>query len=394
MPETAADPSRSRFIRWTSGILIGLVLIAGALAPSDPQPASYRLPEDADLVSCLVALCLAVLLCARYRWPLAVFTVVLATTLVMTATGHSLFAYILALAVAAYEIARTGKRSRAIIVSIVAVTLVGLTLLITAHHDRQLLTFLGFVATIGFGGALGDAIQSRDSSRRSWGARIRLVEESRELEAQRRVAEERLRIARELHDAAAHQIAVINLQAGAASAALTAGRTADSQRALAAIRDSAQNVLGDISELLHMLRTAPDDQRAREEYGLADLPALCSDFEATGMRVQFDAVVPDGVPTAVAVVAYQVVQEALTNAFKHGSARRATVRLWTADGALHLSVTNPVAPGGPRTTPPGHGLIGMRERVLAVHGELYTGSDIDRFRVDAHLPLGSEGIPS
>jgi len=218
--------------------------------------------------------------------------------------------------------------------------------------------------------------------------RARVAEESREEEAQRRVAQERLRIARELHDVVAHHVAVITVQAGVAEH-LQVSDPAAAQDALRHVREASGQVLAEMSALLGVLRHGeePGSEPAR---GLADLDELVGSLRRTGLQV---VVRREGGPVPldplVDLTAYRIVEEALTNAYKHG-AGTAQLLLAHRTGELTIEVTNPVpaakTAAGHRDQ--GRGLVGMSERVAAVGGRLSARPGPNgTFLVRADLPV-------
>ncbi len=228
-------------------------------------------------------------------------------------------------------------------------------------------------ALVGFAAAAGDASRSRRAFIAAVTERARRAEESKESEARRRVAEERLVIARDLHDVVAHQIAVINMNANVASQILAASPEHEAEQPLATIRQASRTVLADIANLLTMLRltNAGDSEQLANPLGLAQLDALAAEFERNGLHLDlriFGDPVP--LPASTDVAAYRVVQEGLTNAHKHGADSSALLQLEYRANALEMTITNTTRSaahqtGAPR---PGHGLTGMQERVAAVAG--------------------------
>jgi signal transduction histidine kinase len=238
--------------------------------------------------------------------------------------------------------------------------------------------------------AIGDATRHRRAYISAITERAVRAERTRELEADRRVAEERLRIARELHDAAAHQIAAINLHAGVASNALP-DRPADAERSLEVIREASRGVIGEISALLRILRSTPDetgDSPAEPAADLTQLDTLVDQFTRSGLAVTTSIVGdPSGLPAALGIVAYKVLQEGMANALKHGSDARAQVDVTIEAGQLTLSVTNQQGPARPTALESGqHGLIGVRERVGLFHGQVSAKGSGTRFVLLATIP--------
>jgi signal transduction histidine kinase len=245
--------------------------------------------------------------------------------------------------------------------------------------------------TVAFAAAAGDGARSWREYIGAITERAERAEQSRESEARRQVSEERLRIARDLHDAVAHQIAVISLNAGVASSAIES-RPQVAQEAVRTIRTAARTVLGEIASLLDVLRTDDDDSVITPQPGLDRLDELVGQFEEAGLAVTVRA---EGDPAAVrgatGLVAYRIVQESLTNALKHGAESRAHVLLRLDDNRVQIVVTNPVEPPAEAFAEHdfrlGLGLVGLRERVASVRGTVETGPSPGGWRVAAILPL-------
>jgi signal transduction histidine kinase len=207
-----------------------------------------------------------------------------------------------------------------------------------------------------------------------------------EAEAVRAVAEERARIARELHDVIAHSVSVMVVQAGAAEEVL---RTAP-ERALApvrAIQETGREALVEMSRLVGLLRDHASELGLAPQPGLADLGMLIEQVRDAGLPVDVQVEgQPRHVPLGVDLSAYRVVQEALTNALKHAGEARATVRLRYRPDSLELEVLDD-GPGTANGHVGGHGLVGMRERIAVFGGEFDAGPREDGgFRVRAVLP--------
>jgi signal transduction histidine kinase len=233
-----------------------------------------------------------------------------------------------------------------------------------------------------------------------WRARATLAELNQEERARLAVAEERARIARELHDIVAHGVSVIAVQADAAEAVLSR----DPERArepLNVIRSSSREVLDEMRRLLQLLRMSeppadgvgdgrPEDG-VRPQPGLEQLPDLVGSIRAAGLPVSLHAEVQaEPVPSSVALSAYRIVQEALTNVLKHSGRVPTTVRVRRTPSALLVDVENDAGASTASAASPGsgHGLVGMRERVALVAGELQAGGRPDGgFAVHATLPI-------
>ena len=220
---------------------------------------------------------------------------------------------------------------------------------------------------------------------------------AREEEARRRAGEERLRIARELHDVLAHNISLINVQAGVALH-LMEDQPEQARTALTAIKAASKDALGELRSVLDVLRTtgpgggpmSPDDEGAPRTptAGLDDLDRLVAGATAAGIDVRVvTAGTPRPLPPSVDLAAFRIVQEALTNVTRHAGQAAATISLTYGDGALTVQVeddgrgVNGAGPGS------GNGIRGMKERAAALGGELEVGPRPGGgFRVTASLP--------
>ncbi|MCD2187418.1 histidine kinase [Actinomycetospora sp. SF1] len=204
------------------------------------------------------------------------------------------------------------------------------------------------------------------------------------------VADERARIARELHDSVAGHLAAIALQS---QAALRTEEPAARERVLGSVRENSVRALEEMRALIGVLRSGEsgDDGPAPTAPRLADLPALVESARAGGLAVEVTGLpAGPGVPGPVDLTAYRIVQEALTNVSVHapGSSVRVAVGREGGD-VLLLEVINSLASGaGGSHVGTGSGVEGMRVRAAAVGGELEAGPDDDRWRVVARLPLG------
>ncbi len=229
---------------------------------------------------------------------------------------------------------------------------------------------------------------------RFWQLHLREVEQradeaerTRDEAARRRAVEERLRIARELHDSLTHSISVISVQAGVA-VHLARKRGEDVPPSLLAIQEAGADALRELRTTLSVLRSEEDADGS----GLGQLDSLVERARTAGLPV---AVTVTGavraLPPDVDQAAYRIVQEALTNVSRHAGRARASVQLCYMPGALAVQVdddgTGTGTPAGPRPAGHGLGLIGMRERVTALGGRLHAGPrDGGGFQVRAELP--------
>ena len=227
---------------------------------------------------------------------------------------------------------------------------------------------------------------------RRWAERThRLAEEARRLTAAQEqvrretAAAERARIARELHDVLAHSVSAMVLQVSAAEDLVPR----DPDRAVQVLRDAAavgRRALAETGRLLHLVRDTENELGLTPDAGLDRLDELVDGFRGHGMRIDVDTDGDlTGLPTGVDLSAYRIVQEALTNALRHGDGREATMRLVRRAGEVEICVRNPAGPGG--TSGSGLGLLGMSERVAVFGGSLRHGREDGHYVLDVTLPL-------
>ncbi|HEX3623050.1 MAG TPA: sensor histidine kinase [Acidimicrobiales bacterium] len=221
------------------------------------------------------------------------------------------------------------------------------------------------------------------------------AERARREERQRRIGDQRLRLAQDLHDVLAHNISLINVQASVALHLLDE-QPDEARPALTTIKEASRDALHELRTALDLLRRG-DDAPLAPAPGLADLPALVDGVRAGGLDVRFTPpTVSEGtIPAAVELVAYRIVQEALTNATRHARARVVTVGLGYSQGdALTVEVTDDGIGGRDDAAPglddavAGNGIAGMRERAAAVGGTVEAGPRRGGgFEVIARLPV-------
>ncbi|MFC4064524.1 sensor histidine kinase [Actinoplanes subglobosus] len=322
----------------------------------------------------------------RRRFPRTVLIIVTAGLVAQyTITQHRHPLLILASGIVAYTVAsRTDRRT-----TLLLVAGCGSAIYVADALRRQDPFVLDSVPTLTFLGmatAFGDATRSRRAYLAEVEERARRAEQTREEEARRRVIQERLRIARELHDVVAHHIAVISVQAAAASHLLDR-RPEQVRPALDLIRHAGDDVLKELSSIVGVLRQSDDPVVSTEPApGLSRLPALLETVAAAGLAVTADTTgTARQLPAVTDLAAYRIVQEALTNAHKHGTGSASLALAWSP-ASLTITVTNPVASG--RAAGSGYGIVGMRERAAAADGTISVEETPDhRFTVRSVLLL-------
>jgi signal transduction histidine kinase len=347
----------------------------------------YREPGPLIILTALVT-CAPI--AVRRRWPLGALVVsclgIIAHFLADWPEGSLPLAALLL----TYTVGAWCSLRRAVAgLGVVAATLV--VLWVSDSPGLDTVGTIGVVAQSAAAWALGVAMRNR---RVAADALVRQADERAEAERQaaaRVVAEERLRIAQELHDIVGHSMSVIAVQAGVGVHVLDA-HPEQARTVLETISATSRGTLTEMRRLLGMLRDDDGDRSNAPAPGLGDVPALVADVRAAGVPVTLlvDGSA-DSIPVGVELSAYRVVQEALTNVIKHaGAPTRVDVTVCHLPSAVRVEVVDdgrgPTAPGGT-----GHGLLGMRERVELWGGELSVGPGLGGgFRVAALLPYGEQ----
>jgi len=233
----------------------------------------------------------------------------------------------------------------------------------------------------------GYAVRERAGQVEVAEARATQAEREREAATRIAVAEERARIARELHDVVAHAVSVMVLQAGAVRHKLP-DALAEDRDALRGVEQAGRTALAEMRRLLAAMRSDGDEAEFAPQPGLDCLESLADDISHAGLPVQVHL---DGepfqLPRAIDLSAYRIVQEGLTNALKHAHATNADVTVGYRQDELQLEIRDNGA-GGPTSDSPGHGLVGIRERVKIFGGQMSAGpAHAGGFMLSARLPL-------
>jgi signal transduction histidine kinase len=217
--------------------------------------------------------------------------------------------------------------------------------------------------------------------------RAAVLEHERKEAARASVIEERARIARELHDVVSHTISLIVVQAGAAERVLNHDRS-QVERALNRIQRAGREAIDEMQLLLGTFDGGQDSALLGPQPTLSRLDELTQQLRDAGLHVDLEVEgIRDALPAPIELSAYRVIQEALTNALKHGTGGRAHVTVCYRQDALELSVVNPCSLANRNGDRGGRGLIGMRERVLLLDGTFDAGRRDATYRVQARIPL-------
>jgi len=369
-------------------VLLTVVLLLGSYGEAHPSNPSDRLqfrnhavPQPGAALLLVAVACLV--LAWRRRYPITVLVLSTAAVSAYSLLGFVNGAVLIAPIFALYTVATQVSVRRAVIAAVVTL---GILLTVTAANNPfgrisgggfDIIPFM--VAAALFAGI---AVANRN-------AYVASIRDRAEQDARRRLDEERLRIARELHDVVAHTMATINVQAGVAAHVLPTHPEAAAE-SLQAIKTASKEGLRELRAILNVLRQADDADPTQPAPGTARLEDLIAGARRAGLETTFAVTGnPVPLPAAVDLAAYRIIQESLTNTIRHAGPATAAVSLGYQDDELRIDVTDtgrgqPVIAGNGG----GHGLAGMRERAAAVGGTVEAGpGPSGGFRVAARLPL-------
>ncbi|WP_282704089.1 histidine kinase [Streptomyces sp. CC219B] len=368
-----------------------LCMVAGSFVDPHGENGVTWGVRTPDTPSLLLITLGAVALVFRRRAPRTILAVTGTLSVIESVTSDPRAPVAMSAVVALYTVASATDRSTTWRLGLLTMTLLTGAAMLAGPLPWYAQENLAIFAWTGMAATAGDAMRSRRAFVDAIRERAERAERTREEEARRRVAEERLRIARDLHDVVAHHIALVNVQAGVAAHVMDK-RPDQAKEALSHVREASRSALNELRATVGLLRQSGDPEAPTEPApGLDLLDELVGTFRSAGLQVEV-ARTDQGstLPAAVDLAAYRVIQEALTNVQKHaGTEAKAEVSVVRVGPNVEVTVldsgrrddTAPV-PGG------GHGLIGMRERVTALGGTLTTGPRYGGgFRVHAILPV-------
>ncbi|SMQ15765.1 Histidine kinase [Streptomyces sp. Ag82_O1-12] len=366
-------------------------MVAGSFVEPRHRDSVNWVLRTPDLLSLLLMTLGAAALVFRRRAPMAVLALTGTLSVVESVTGDPRTPVAMSAVIALYTVASTTDRPTTWRVGLLTMTVLTGAAMVAGPLPWYAQENLGIFAWTGIGATAGDAVRSRRAFVQAIRERAERAERTREEEARRRVAEERLRIARDLHDVVAHHIALVNVQAGVAAHVMDK-RPDQAKEALAHVREASRSALNELRATVGLLRQSGDPEAPTEPApGLDRLDELTGTFRSAGLHVEV-ARADQGttLPAAVGLAAYRIIQEALTNVQKHaGPQAKAEVSVVRVGPNIEITVLDDGS--GENETQDsggGHGLLGMRERVSALRGTLTTGPRYGGgFRVHAILPL-------
>jgi signal transduction histidine kinase len=352
-----------------------------------------------DLV--LVALVLVIPLIFRREHPVAAFAIGITVGALQVVLDIQVNSIDLVILVLLYTLAAYGRRRDSL--AGLAICLAGSAAAVARWAPSSQLSLVHWVmiGLIMFAGSsliawvLGDSVRYRRAYYSSLEDRAARLERERDAQAQIAAAAERARIARELHDVIAHNVSVMVVQADGASYALDSSPER-ARQALGAIASTGRQALAEMRRMLGVLRSDDDTTGVVPLPGIGQLGELLEQTRASGLDVSFTVQgVPGPLPGGLALAAYRIIQESLTNTRKHGGPRAsARVLLRYCEDVLMLQITDD-GRGATVADGAGHGLTGMRERVALYNGTLRTGPlPGGGYQVTARLPVVRGAVPA
>jgi signal transduction histidine kinase len=374
---------RSQFAAWTLDIVLAVASTLWAVALT--QEIARGLGDAAGTAAIGIAIAHGASVVLRRRLPRVLIVALLATALAYRVVGLPPWFLGPATLIGVYTVAvRTPRTTSLAALALVLAVLVGSAIGMSPGWDS-----LALYSAITVGAwVLGDLVRRRQAEAAEHAARAEQLEAATEELARFAVTEERLRIARELHDIVAHSMSVVALNAGAARVA-AASDPAAATAALATIEATSRSALAEMRHLLHVLRDERGAASIAPLPGLADLDQLVAGIADAGLTVELAVEgTPLDIPSGVDLAGYRIIQEGLTNVLRHSAARTAQVTVRYGRDCLELGVSDP-GPARTRTAQPGgSGLIGMRERIMLYGGTLESGpTAAGGYAVRATLPL-------
>jgi len=381
-------PIRGPFVRWPrlSDAILALVSFALTIAiwSADRTDDSTYLPFSALVLFVIGNGCLY----WRRRFPEHVHGVVFGASAFAILLGY-LQGPIFAFAVSLYNLGRYSSNNRNSALGLVAayalliaseIAFSGLT---SDDFPELLLPFVFWYT--------GKRLRARGEYMRVLHERAEHLEREQLVEAERAVAAERTRIARELHDIVAHKVSLMTVQAGAAKTVAEADPSAASS-AMYAVEVAGRQALDELRHLLGVLRPASESDDLEPQPGRADLPRLVKEIERTGLAISLTLEDSDRrLPARIELAIYRIVQEALTNALKHAGLGTSVEIIIRIDNRFVIVEILDNGRGETRLPGSGHGITGMRERAQSLGGTLETGPGASGgFSVVARIPVSEE----
>lgn len=391
-PQTAVRtwlPMRGPFVRWphsTDAALAIFVFLGNYFITEEGQGLAIRAINDLPHTTTLLFALASGSLYRRRHLPLAVLVVSLSTLVFLTGFGYinSLWAVPFAL----YGVGRYVDNNRFSYIGVIATTAIAS---ITAFLEKDPIGHIAFAFVLLFlVWYIGRYIRVRGDYLHLLEQRAVQHEREQVSEARRAVTDERTRIARELHDVVAHRVSLMTVQAGAAKT-VAADDLRGALQAMEAVENAGRQALDELRHLMGVLRPESEGNALMPQPSIADIPRLIEEIRNAGLQVSLKiSGEPSNLPARVALSAYRIVQESMTNVLKHaGPDASAEIRLSIEEHEVAIEVLDNGQGGASINS--GHGIVGMRERAQLLGGRLDARPrELGGFQVVAHLPIGEK----
>jgi signal transduction histidine kinase len=357
-------------------IALGLTLLS--LASFFTGNRTPQQPREADILGVVLVVIAAGSLAFRRRWPVAVLAVSTSATLAVYLLDYPDSGLPFVVIIALYTLAARCDRKVTVVATVAVLLVIAFPIAIASEMDGGSLA--GALAVFTLAAVLGDGRKVQLAYAEQLELRAQEKERERVEAARRAVTEERLRIARELHDVVAHAMSVVAVQSGVGAHVIDS-RPEEAKHILETISRTSRGSLDEMRRLLGVLRTDPATPDAADDLapapGLGGLDELAARVADAGVPVETDVQgeQPD-IPAGVDLAAYRIVQEALTNVLKHAGPARASVLVRYDPDAVHVEVVDDGRGAGSSAVSrngSGNGLVGMRERAALYGGKLEAG---------------------
>ncbi len=354
--------------------VLGTVSVVGLLTLDSETPTSSN--REVDVVGVLLTVGIWLAVALRRRWPEAVAWAVTALLMPFWVLDYVDAGQTFGILLAIYTLAAHVDRPRSLRTGLaiggilVAVMVTGV---VAEEEDLPAVAVVGNAVIFATAWTIGDSVRNRGAYLAEVEARAERAEHEQEVAAERAVQDERVRIARELHDVVAHSVSVMTVQASAGRRVLERN-PAQAAEALAVIESTGRNALDELRRLLGVLRDQEGAAAVGPQPTAGDLHVLVENWREAGMDVvlRIDGEVPE-LSAGESLTVYRIAQEALTNVMKHAGPARAEVVVRYRDDDVHLLVSDDGRGARPDVPSAGQGLIGMRERVELFGGTLAVG---------------------
>jgi signal transduction histidine kinase len=381
---TPASPSVRTLVRRDETLAIALAVVLVVVS----------LVQDYSTAAAIGGGLTCLPLAVRTRAPLAVLATVTGASLVYLSLTETSQAFVSPLLVALYTVAVHGSRRRSLMLATALPAYVGgLVVLFSPAEGSAGRQIVELLSQLGIALAVGEAVRSQRALLGAMRERAERAERDREVETSLRVDEERMRIARDVHDVVAHSIATIATQA-AVGAHLGAKEPEKAVALLSSIKEVSTAALHDLRDTVGVLREPNGQAPTSPAPSVRDVAELVRQARSSGLAVVLQMQgSPAALPTAMQIAIYRIVQESLTNVMRHADGAQTTVRIAIVGHEVEVDVTDDGRGTATALSTPGtgSGLIGMRERASSLGGELEAGrAPHGGWRVHTTLPLDQE----